>query len=228
MSIALVVFDLVGTTVKDNKDIHKVLLKTLAEHDVAISIEDANEVMGIPKPDAIKQLLQKRHTGRKSITAEWINTIHVSFVERMIQFYKYDPSVEEKDGVSETLRKLKQSKLKVIVDTGFDRQIADPLLDRMGWLKNNLIDGSVTSDEVSRGRPFPDMVFRAMEMAGVSDIQQVVKVGDTASDIQEGLLAGCKYVIGVTSGAFSRTQLEQENPTHLIHHISELHAIVLE
>lgn len=228
MSIALVVFDLIGTTVKDNRDIHKVLKQTLAEHGVTISLDEANEVMGIPKPVAIRQLLEKRHTGKKSITTEWIDSIHTSFVERMIHFYKYDPTVGEKDGVRETLRKLKESKLKIVVDTGFDRQITDPLLERLGWKNNKLIDGSVTSDEVERGRPFPDMIFRAMEIAGISNAEQVVKVGDTAFDVQEGLSAGCKFVVGVTTGAFTRQQLQRANPTHLIDHISELPAIVLD
>lgn len=228
MSIALVVFDLAGTTVKDDKDIHKVLQQTLAEHQVTITLEDANAVMGIPKPVAIRQLLEQRYTGNKAITEEWIEEIHTAFVERMIAFYKHDASVGEKEGVSDAFKKLKDSKLKIVVDTGFDRQITDPLLDRLGWLKNNLIDGSVTSDEVERGRPYPDMIFRAMELCGVTDVQRVAKVGDTASDIQEGLSAGCKYVIGITSGAFTHEQLEQENPTHLIDRISALPAIVLE
>ena len=227
MSIALVVFDLAGTTVKDDKDIHKVLRQTLAEHHVSISLEDANAVMGIPKPVAIRQLLEQRYTGNKAITEEWIDEIHTAFVTRMISFYKHDTSVGEKDGVSETFRKLKESKLKIVVDTGFDRQITDPLLERLGWLENNLIDGSVTSDEVERGRPYPDMIFRAMELTDVKDVQQVAKVGDTASDIQEGLSAGCKYVIGVTTGAFTHEQLKLERPTHLIERISELPAIVL-
>ena len=227
MGIALVVFDLAGTTVKDDKDIHKVLQQTLAEHQVSIALDDANAVMGIPKPIAIRQLLEHRYTGNKAVTEEWIEEIHAAFVDRMINFYKYDASVGEKDGVSATFKKLKESKLKIVVDTGFDRQITDPLLDRLGWMENNLIDGSVTSDEVERGRPHPDMIFRAMELTGVTDVRQVAKVGDTASDMQEGLSAGCKYVIGITSGAFTHEQLEQENPTHLINHISQLPAIVL-
>ena len=45
MSIQLVVFDLAGTTVNDNKDVHRVLQRALANAGVEISIDDANEVM---------------------------------------------------------------------------------------------------------------------------------------------------------------------------------------
>jgi phosphonatase-like hydrolase len=226
MAIELVVFDLAGTTVKDNKDVHRVLQLALAKHNVTISIEDANAVMGIPKPVAIRELLEKRYIGTRAIDAAWIDAAHHDFVEAMIHFYKTDAGVGEKEGVSDTFRKLRNSKLKVAVDTGFDRQIVDPLLERLGWKKANLIDASVTSDEVERGRPFPDMIFRAMELTGVKDVKCVAKVGDTSSDLQEGNSAGCALVIGVTTGAFSKEELLKEKHTHLIDNIHEVIQIV--
>jgi len=222
MAIELVVFDLAGTTVSDNKDVHRVLQNALAQYDVSISIEDANLVMGIPKPVAIRMLLEQRYTGPRAIDTAWIDEIHTVFVENMIRFYREDAGVSEMPGASEVFRMLKERKLKVVVDTGFDRQITDPLLDRLGWQRNNLIDGSVTSDEVSNGRPHPDMIFRAMELTGVTDVGNVAKVGDTASDMQEGRSAACALVIGVTTGAFSESALKAENPTHIIHNLREL------
>ena len=112
MKIELVVFDLAGTTVNDNKDVHRVLKKALANFDVNISIEDANEVMGIPKPIAIEKLIRKRYKGNKDIISEWINEIHELFIEQMIYFYKTDLSVGEKEGVSETFKRLKAADIK--------------------------------------------------------------------------------------------------------------------
>ncbi len=220
--IELVVFDLAGTTVKDNKDVHRVLQRALAGFDVSISIEDANAVMGIPKPVAIRALLEQRYHGSLPITENWISEIHEAFVDSMISFYKNDPGVGEKIGVSETFRKLKENKLKVVVDTGFDRQIVDALLARLGWVENNLIDASVASDEVAKGRPHPDLIFKAMQLTGVSDARCVTKVGDTVSDLQEGTAAGCGLVIGITTGAFSEEELRKENHTHLIKDIPAL------
>src|SRR5687768_16774070 len=115
MAIELVVFDLAGTTVKDNRDVHRVLQWAMRKHGVEISMEDANAVMGIPKPVAILDLLEKQYSGVRPLTQEWIDDIHRDFVQEMIHFYKTDPSVGEKEGVSETFRKLKESKLKVFV-----------------------------------------------------------------------------------------------------------------
>jgi phosphonatase-like hydrolase len=226
MAIELVIFDLAGTTVKDNKDVHRVLQQALELHDVTISVEDANDVMGIPKPVAIEQLLRKRYTGPKSVTEKWIDEIHRVFVQQMIDFYKHDASVGEKEGTSDTFRMLKDRKLKVVVDTGFDRPITAPLLERLGWQKANLIDASVTSDEVPRGRPYPDMIFRAMELTGIRDARVVAKVGDTASDLQEGNAAGCSLVIGVTTGAFTREQLLREKHTHLVSRLLDIPGII--
>lgn len=222
MSIQLVVFDLAGTTVNDNRDVHRVLQRALANAGVEISIDDANDVMGIPKPVAIRALLDKRYKGDRPVYEDWIEAIHEDFVREMIHFYKTDPEVSERKGVSEVFRKLKESKLKVVVDTGFDRQITDALLDRLGWKTKNLIDESVTSDEVPRGRPYPDMIFRAMVLTGVTNPSHVAKIGDTASDLLEGTSAGCKVVAGITTGAFTREQLQKEKHTHLIDHIEDI------
>ncbi len=222
MKIELVVFDLAGTTVKDNQDVHRVLQRALSLFDVEISLQDANTVMGIPKPVAIRMMLEKRYRGNRPITDNWIQEIHAAFVHEMIAFYQHDPGVGEKDGVQETFKKLKDAGVKVAVDTGFDRQIVNPLLDRLGWVKNNLIDCSVTSDEVLKGRPFPDLIFKAMTLTGVKDPACVAKVGDTISDLEEGTAAGCGLVIGVTTGAFSREELNESKHTHLIEQVSQV------
>lgn len=221
--VQLVVFDLAGTTVKENFDVQRTLKNAFKKIDIEISIEQASQVMGIPKPIAIRQLLESiKHP---SISSGLIQSIHADFVREMILFYKNDSTVEENEGVSETFQKLKDCGIKVIVDTGFDRPIVDALLQRMAWQENKLIDGSVTSDEVAHGRPHPDMIFKAMEISGVTDVKNVAKIGDTASDMQEGNAAGCGWVIGITTGAFSAEQLAKEKYTHLITKIPEVLSI---
>lgn len=226
MKIQLVVFDLAGTTVEDNQDVHRVLQSTLRKHDVPVTVSDANEVMGIPKPTAIRKLLQKHYGPSVTLREEWIDEIHKHFVSEMVWFYETNNTVKEKSGVSETFKALKKKGIKIAVDTGFSRTITTSLLKRMTWVDNNLIDTSVTSDEVARGRPYPDLIFAAMKKTQVSDATYVAKVGDTASDIQEGRAAGCSLTVGVTTGAYSAEALKKENPTHLIDEIPELLGII--
>jgi phosphonatase-like hydrolase len=226
MKIELALFDLAGTTVKDNKDVHRVLQSALAHHGVSISIEDANTVMGIPKPVAIRALLAQRDSSGRPVTEAWIDEIHRLFVKEMIQFYEEDSGVGEKEGVSETFRALHALGIKVAVDTGFDRPITAPLLRRLGWIENGLVDASVTSDEVPRGRPYPDLAFKAMSLTGVTHAHSVAKVGDTVSDLEEGNAAGCGLVIGVTTGAFTAKELSQSKHSFLIERIPQVLDII--
>jgi phosphonatase-like hydrolase len=226
MKYKLVVFDLAGTTVKDNKDVHRVLISALEKNNVQISLDDANLVMGYPKPVAIRQLLEKGYLGDQEITVSWIESIHRQFVSEMILFYESNPLVGEKLGVSETFEKLKAKGIKVAVDTGFDRAITTPLLRRLRWEEQKLIDFSVTSDEVPRGRPYPDMIFKAMNLTGITDPLSVIKVGDTASDVQQGRAAGCGLVVAVTTGAFTAEMLTKEKPDHLIESLPQVLSFV--
>jgi phosphonatase-like hydrolase len=216
----LVVLDLAGTTVKDNCDVERVLQETLSAHNIQVDSIAVKEAMGYPKPVAIARLLMSVQAWRHS--DKLVASIHEDFISGMISFYQNDPDVGEKEGATATFEALKRAGIKIAVDTGFDRRITDHLLHRMGWLREKLVDFSITSDEVVQGRPFPDMIFRAMNMAGVSDPSAVAKVGDTASDILEGKAAGCGWIIGVTTGAFSRSDLELLQPTHLIESLDEL------
>jgi phosphonatase-like hydrolase len=216
----LIVFDLAGTTVHDNKDVHHVLQRVFKKIHIRISIQEANEVMGIPKPIAIRMLLERHQY--PYISEMLVLEMHAHFVLKMAKFYKEHASVREKHGASAVFRVCKKHGIKIVVDTGFDRAIVVPLLERMGWEKNGLIDGSVTSDEVVKGRPYPDMIYRAMELTGVTDVESVAKVGDTMSDLQEGTAAGCTWVIGVTTGAYSHDELQKGPHTHLVQHLSEL------
>jgi phosphonatase-like hydrolase len=219
----LVVFDLAGTTVQDNKDVHRVLQNVFKKMHIRVTVDEANEVMGIPKPEAIRILLERHKY--PTISEMLIEEMHAHFVNKMKEFYEHHHSVREKEGASEIFHQLKENGIKVAVDTGFDRSITDPLLKRMGWIDKGLVDASVTSDEVKRGRPHADLILKAMSLTGVTDAETVAKVGDTMSDLLEGTAAGCGWVIGITTGAYSREQLNPGPHTHLIDHLSELNSI---
>ena len=153
-------------------------------------------------------------------TSEEIELIHQDFIKRMIHLYQTDRRVKEIDGASELFERLRQKGIKVGLDTGFSRDIAQTIIARLGWEEK--IDASVTSDEVANGRPAADMGLKLMDLLSVSDPKTVVKVGDTASDLGEGQALGVAFNIGVCSGAYSREQLEAEQHTHVLDSIREL------
>jgi len=71
----------------------------------------------------------------------------------------------------------------------------------------------VTSDDVIRSKPDPEIVFQACERLGV-DVTTVMLVGDTASDVNAGKAAGC-MVIGLRIPA-----------DHVIQDLSELPSLL--
>ncbi len=218
--IRLAVFDMAGTTVYDGDAVHRCLMAALQAQGVAASRAAVNAVMGLPKPLAIQTLIEQAEAS--PVTPERVGRVYGEFVERMNRYYAEDPQVREIAGASETFRGLRERGARVALDTGFSRPLADTIISRLGWRESGLLDATVTSDEVERGRPYPDMIFRAMSLTNVTDPGQVVKIGDTPSDLQEGAAAGCGWVIGVTEGSHSREELAAFPHTHLIPTVAEL------
>lgn len=218
--IQLVVFDLAGTTVYDPDGVGRCFKAALDAAGVPWSADQVNAIMGTPKPLAIATLLELAGRDRSEAHA-----IHEDFRSRMIAYYRHDPEVVEVSGTTDCFRALKAMGVKVGLDTGFDRPIVDALLERMGW-SSDLIDTSVTSDEVARGRPHPDLALEAMKRTGVDSAKNVAKVGDTPSDLGEGTSAGCALVIGVTEGTHSREQLEPHPHTHLVGSVRDVPALI--
>ncbi len=222
--IELVVFDMAGTTVKDNHDVSRALILAFEQVGIPLTLADTNPVMGYPKPEAVR-ILWERATKTPG-SPDQIDKIHHLYRQTILNFYRTDPDVGEKEGASATFVALHQKGIKVALDTGFDRITANILLHRLGWIEQGLIDASVTSDEVDRGRPAADLLHEAMQRTGVKDIARVAKVGDTPSDLQQGSRAGCGYVIGVTTGSHDAEILAQEPHTHLIASLDQVLDII--
>src|SRR6185503_9610147 len=127
-----------------------------------------NAVMGEPKPVAIAKLLT-RNTGRAvSADTGQVRAIYVRFEALMVAHYRSSAGVRPADGAEDVFHALKDSGIRVALDTGFNRVIVDAILQRLGWCDSGVIDVTVASDEVARGRPYPDLIERAMRLTGVT------------------------------------------------------------
>lgn len=224
MSIELVVFDMAGTTVKDKNFVGVAFQNAMKSYGYHIAIENINPIMGYEKPVAIRMMLEKHESEKQKITDQLIDAIHTEFVDSMIRFYETSDDIVPLPNVEETFGILRDAGIKIALDTGFSRNIADVIINRLGW--EDKVDFMVASDEVENGRPFPDMIEKIKTALGITSSEVVAKVGDTEVDINEGINSGCKYVIGVTTGAFTREELLPYNPTHIIDNISEVISII--
>jgi len=216
----LVVFDIAGTTVWDQNFVNQAVIEGFSEHGIVVGLDEINPLMGIPKPKAIETVLRNQSDPRAD-DHQFVMVVHDSFLSQMQNFYRTSEEVRPIAGVESTFMQLKSAGVKVALDTGFDRTVTDIILGRLRW-NQDVIDFSVTSDEVANGRPAPDMIFVCMQATGVLDAANVAKVGDTPSDIMQGLAAKCRWVVGVCEGTHTREQLAEYHPTHLIPSVAQL------
>ncbi len=104
-------------------------------------------------------------------------------------------------GVVETVGALRKQGLKIGSTTGYTQSMMDivvPYARNKGYQPDYYITPDGTS---SFGRPYPYMIYRNMEELKLTAPWKVVKVGDTTSDIKEGVNAGAWSVGGVIIGS---------------------------
>lgn len=228
MRTALVVFDIAGTTVADKDHVNQAFRTALAEAHIQVPIDEVNTLMGYRKIEAITRMVVKHApqvTG--SDQAELVNRIHDRFNRIMVDFYRTDADLEPLPFAEELFALLQEKGIKVALNTGFTRVITDAILQRLGWDTAAYINKVICSDEVPEGRPQPYMIRSIMQELGITDAAEVVKVGDTEVDVNEGRNAGCGKVISVTTGAYTREQLSAYQPDAIIDSLQELPALIL-
>jgi phosphonatase-like hydrolase len=223
-SIKLVIFDLAGTTVEDRGQVPNAFMAALEENEIAITNEELEKWRGAAKREVLRFFIQQRFGRHDPHNAARIENAYAAFRRRLKRLYS-DEGVHVIAGVEETFEWLRQRDIGIALTTGFDREIADVILRATGW-HQGVIHASICSDEVTSGRPAPFMIFRAMEATGVTNVRRVIKVGDTALDLQAGMNAGVRGVVGVLTGSQSIEVLGRVKHTHIISSVAELPRLI--
>jgi phosphonatase-like hydrolase len=216
--IDLVVCDMAGTTVQDDGQVPRAFTAALAEHGVAVTAEAINRLRGASKRQAIRELLPAS-ADRDART----EVVYASFRAQLEKVF--GEGVRAVPGAPEAIARLRAAGVRVALNTGFDRDTTDLLLDALRW-RTGVVDAVVCGDEVAAGRPAPDLIRACMRAIGVSEASRVASAGDTILDLQAGRNAGVRYNIGVLSGAHKREQLAKEPHTHLIASVAELPGVL--
>jgi beta-phosphoglucomutase len=105
-------------------------------------------------------------------------------------------NVRAYEGVPETLAMLREHGLKLALVTGSNSKSVMKVVEEAGLDK--AFDAIVTSDDVKRGKPYPDPYLKGMEMLGAEKAQSVV-VENAPLGIKAAKAAGAGYVIAVTT-----------------------------
>lgn len=221
--VKMVVFDMAGTTVNEDNVVYKTLQKAVEEagYDVSLELVLAYGA-GKEKLQAIKDVLVS--IGVTEVDSKSI-VIFSRFREMLKSAYE-NLDVRTFDGTEHLFDYLHQKGIKVVLNTGYDRKTAINLLSKLQWTQGEEFDLLVTSDDVINGRPHPDMIFHAMKKLAITDAAEVIKIGDSAIDIEEGKAAGCYLTLGVTTGAQTTEQLKKANPNYIINSLTYLEELV--
>jgi phosphonatase-like hydrolase len=220
--IEMVVFDMAGTTINEQNIVYKSLHKSINKFGIDVSLELVLAVgAGKEKHQAIKDILAHLHI----IDTEKSQLMFQDFKQLLDQEYLVF-TVIPIEGVETVLDNLRKDGIKIVLNTGYSSKVANTLLRKLNWKKGEQYDALITADDVERGRPFPDMILKAMQLFGIVDASKVLKAGDSAIDIEEGKNAKCGITIGVLSGAQTRSQLEIVKPDYILNSLASLYSIV--
>jgi phosphonatase-like hydrolase len=207
--IALVCLDIAGTSVDEGGAVYVALRSAVESHiGNRITDEELGRWKGTGKREAITGLLGQA-------TVDEIDAVEAEFTDRLLEAYRSVPPVPL-PGIVDAIAVLRDHDVKVVLQTGYSREIAGPLLDQVGWRVGRDIDAVITSDQVEKSRPAPYLIFRAMESVGVQSTSEVLVAGDTPNDLRAGTNAGVKFVAGVLTGAYDATSLRREPHTHIL------------
>ncbi len=102
--------------------------------------------------------------------------------------------VKEIAGATAFIMQCRRAGLKLGVVTADDTANAHKHLLWLGV--ESLFDVIIGSDQVERGKPFPDLVVQACRQIGVQ-AQHVMVIGDTNGDMMMAQAAGCPLAIGI-------------------------------
>ncbi len=217
----MIVFDMAGTTVDEDNIVYKTLRKVINQAGFDFQLEEVIAYgAGKEKFQAIKDI-----TGLKDTNDEKAYLIHQAFKQELKNAYQH-LAISAQPGAIELFKTLKENGILVVLNTGFNKDTAEFILNKLDWKNGKEIDFLITASDVKNNRPFPDMILKAMDHFNIMDPKEVVKIGDSKVDIKEGQNAACLLSIGITTGAQSRDEMRKANPDYIIDSLEELFPIL--
>jgi len=217
MQTSMVVFDMAGTTVDENNVVYKTLQAAIVNAGIQVTLDDVLlHGAGKEKLQAIKDVLVS--LGHETTLAQEIYHYFIVALENAYLNLEVTPC----HNAETVFALLKKQEIKVVLNTGYNRATATGLLSKLNWIEGKDIDLLVTASDVANNRPAPDMIDYAIKHFAIKDPSTVVKVGDSAIDIEEGKNAGCGKTFGVTTGAQTREQIQVADPTAVVEDLLEI------
>lgn len=203
--IEAIIFDWAGTTIDYGCFAPlDVFMKVFEKKGVEVTLEEAREPMGLLKWQHIREMcnserianLWKEKFGHFPADED-VDDLYMEF-EPML-FSVLTEYCEPIPGVIELMKRLRRNGVKIGSTTGYTKEMMEVVAPK-AKMNGYSPDSIVTAADVPAGRPYPWMCYQNAMNLGVYPMNRIIKVGDTISDIQEGVNAGC-WTVGVVKGS---------------------------
>ncbi|MCK8433285.1 HAD family hydrolase [Streptomyces sp. D2-8] len=204
------VFDVDGTLV-DTNHLHVVTWwEAFRQAGHRVPMHAVHRAVGLPSTDLIAHLLgDDRDTDQDADISAGHKALYGQYFDRL-------PALPEAGAL---LRRLHRDGWTVVLATSAGGAELSAL--RRAIDADEAIAATASADDVDEGKPAPEPVEHALELAGVP-AERAVFVGDTVWDMQAGSRAGVRCV-GVLCGGIPRADLEESgadavyaDPAHLL------------
>jgi phosphonatase-like hydrolase len=219
--IQLAVLDMAGTTVADDGLVEQAFTAAIGAQGIEPGtaqyermIEHVRATMGESKITVFRALLDREESAQKA------NKAFEDAYGRLID------GLKPIDGAEDAIRQLQEAGIKVCLTTGFSETTQHRILTALGW--QQLADLTLCPAQAGRGRPYPDMVLKALLELRADGVQNVAVAGDTAYDMATGIRAGAGIVAGVLTGAHGKQQLDAAGATHVLESVRDLPGLLLD
>lgn len=175
------------------------------EFGIELTTKEIRAKMGIEKVDHIRAILESdrvselwfKNTGMEPNEGD-VRELNRRFESKI--FEKVEKYSDPKEYVKQTLETIRESGIRIGSTTSYSTEVME-FLTKIVAKKGVMVDCWINSDQVKgQGRPNPFMIFKNMEKMGIGSVRNVIKVGDTVSDIKEGINAGV-ITVGVVDGS---------------------------
>ncbi|MCM3165846.1 phosphonoacetaldehyde hydrolase [Peribacillus frigoritolerans] len=221
--VQAVIFDWAGTTVDYGCFAPvQAFVEIFRIRGIDITIKEAREPMGLLKMDHIMELLKMKRISNlwsakfgKEPDERDLNSLYKDFEALLFKVIK--DNAKPIPGVIELVSRLREQGIKIGSTTGYTREmihIVKEEAEKWGYQPDSI----VASTEVPTGRPAPWMCFKTAMNLQVYPLSKIVKVGDTISDIKEGISAGMWTVAVLKGGSeigLSEAEISEMDPYDL-------------
>jgi len=200
-----VIFDWAGTTVDYGCFAPTgVFIEVFGQKGIDITIAEARGPMGMHKRDHIRVLTQNsriadawRAKYGKDCSEEDIDQMFNNFIPlQMAVIEQHSTIIPE---LLEALEVLRLMNMKIGSTTGYNNEMMK-ILTAAAAKQGYVADSVVCATDVPAGRPAPWMAFKNAENLNIFPMQAFVKIGDTISDIEEGINASM-WSVGVVDSS---------------------------